>query len=714
MRDDSDRLDRRTFLTAAGTGAASVTVLAARGGARDGVDGGADAESADRRQERRVAHEREYRQLDPHRYTRVSDGDVVAAVYDRPVARDGDGRIVGRLATEFTFDGDTGELAFTIRDDATFHDGTDLEPADVAYSMRRLSSESVGPNRSAETAFVDAVDAVNVDGDRVVLSLSTVDGSLLSRIARDGFVLSRAWDRQRDGFQAYVEANGTGAFELASYDSRTIRLARHDGHWDERAAPEAVELVTVANATDRAAAVETGELDLGARVGTAAASLPEERIAAGPGPTLLTGFMQNDSPPFDSRAFRRALNYAVDGDAVLESAWNGRGETVGQPGPSWFEGHAEDVDPYPHDPDRAADLVTESGYEGAEIELHVPETQRRTVLTGQVVVDAIDGLPNVSCSLVRRSFAGLAGEVVEEDRDASPAFYLLQWTEYSLDVGIMSESLLRSGSSLSMFHDDQLDDLLAAARTTTGEDRRESLTGASAYAHEEAALLFLVGTDDVHAVREDLPYRLRPDGTLDLAALGGSPPDFVIDSVSIPDSVVAGESTEVSVTVANTGSAAGEVNVTVTIARADGGGAGTTTVRLESGATETVSQTLTTEADDAGSEITVEFEVGDETVSERVAVVAPETTTAPATTASPTTTDSPTTADTATPGDGTTAGPETTAAGDEADGGDADDESDDDGSDDGTGSVPGFGLLATAAGLFGAAALRRRLSGDAD
>src|SRR6056297_2633373 len=143
MSDPHGSVGRRGFLTAAGASVGAVALATTPSTAA-----AAGAQSADRREELAVVHESGYRQIDPHRYRYRSERDLVAAVYDRPVARDHDGRIVGRLATDFSVDGATGRLAVTIWDDATFQTGDDLTPDDVAYSLRRLTTDSVGPTGS--------------------------------------------------------------------------------------------------------------------------------------------------------------------------------------------------------------------------------------------------------------------------------------------------------------------------------------------------------------------------------------------------------------------------------------------------------------------------------------------------------------------------------------------------------------------------------------
>jgi peptide/nickel transport system substrate-binding protein len=65
---------------------------------------------------------------------------------------------------------------------------------------------------------------------------------------------------------------------------------------------------------------------------------------------------------FDDPRLRKALNLAVDKQAILDAFFNGRGALSGQPAGRFVAGHDPDIAPYPYDPERARQLLAEAGY----------------------------------------------------------------------------------------------------------------------------------------------------------------------------------------------------------------------------------------------------------------------------------------------------------------------------------------------------------------
>jgi dipeptide transport system substrate-binding protein len=78
--------------------------------------------------------------------------------------------------------------------------------------------------------------------------------------------------------------------------------------------------------------------------------------------------MQWTSPAFSDIRFRKALNLAIDKEAIIKQIFAGLGKSVAAwPGPSIavFGGDLT-LKPYPYDPQEARRLVKEGGWEGHE------------------------------------------------------------------------------------------------------------------------------------------------------------------------------------------------------------------------------------------------------------------------------------------------------------------------------------------------------------
>ena len=72
--------------------------------------------------------------------------------------------------------------------------------------------------------------------------------------------------------------------------------------------------------------------------------------------------LNNTVAPFNNELVRLALNYAVDWDSILTNIYQGYADRLATAFlPSGF-GYAEDLAPFPYDPERAKELLQEAGY----------------------------------------------------------------------------------------------------------------------------------------------------------------------------------------------------------------------------------------------------------------------------------------------------------------------------------------------------------------
>lgn len=197
---------------------------------------------------------------------------------------------------------DRKSYTFPIRKGVRFHDGSLLTPEDVRYSLLRfiLMDPEGGPaalllqpilgvhstRDSRGNIAIDvkqALDAVEVSGDNVVVHLKRPDNAFLKALASLPIVTSKNWalvHSDWDGTEAtwtkfnnipssatylYHHMNGTGPFQLdkINWENRTVVLIRHDGYWRKPAALKRVVVKVEFNSALRLFMIETGDADGG-------------------------------------------------------------------------------------------------------------------------------------------------------------------------------------------------------------------------------------------------------------------------------------------------------------------------------------------------------------------------------------------------------------------------------------------------------------------
>jgi len=105
--------------------------------------------------------------LDPQDHAETNTEIIVGQAYDGLMDRDKNGQIIASLATDWERV-EPGVARFTLRDGVTFHNGDDLTPEDVAYSIRRIVFNDVGIS-SPQTNDLGTVSEVETgDGEVTV------------------------------------------------------------------------------------------------------------------------------------------------------------------------------------------------------------------------------------------------------------------------------------------------------------------------------------------------------------------------------------------------------------------------------------------------------------------------------------------------------------------------------------------------------------------
>jgi peptide/nickel transport system substrate-binding protein len=171
-----------------------------------------------------------------------------------------------------------------------------------------------------------------------------------------------------DGFIAHPV--GTGPWKFVSRSIKTdIRLELFDDYWNKDHRPSVKNLVIKLIPEDltRVAALKTGAVDL-------IDALPVAVVAEmkkTPGITTATLTTSNNlfiqlatqlpnSPWADVRV-RQAAAYSIDMDAIIKNVLFGQGERYAQLSPDDF-GYDPALKPYPYDPKKARQLLSEAGY----------------------------------------------------------------------------------------------------------------------------------------------------------------------------------------------------------------------------------------------------------------------------------------------------------------------------------------------------------------
>jgi ABC-type transport system substrate-binding protein len=326
----------------------------------------------------------------------VTLGDLV---FSRLVALDpaDPTKLVPDLAESVPTPSDDGRTwEFTLRQNATFHDGTPVTAADVKYSIERLiDANTKSEGGSYYTGWIEGTEAlaagdggeasgiVAVDDRTVRIELTEPRAAFLPLMAIwFGSIYPKAYaqDVGADGFNR--RPIGSGPFSVEDYQpGKTITFARHDGyHAADEIHLDGIEL-SLAVAPDTAILqVDGGQIDvLTDEVPPAsyqairddpqrAARLVEDLVD---NCIYLTLNDVDASPVFKSVEARTALHQAIDKRRIVQQM-QGRGEVASgfwSPRSAYFDEEFPDV---AYDVEAATSALAAAGVAGQEVEIIVP------------------------------------------------------------------------------------------------------------------------------------------------------------------------------------------------------------------------------------------------------------------------------------------------------------------------------------------------------
>jgi len=311
--------------------------------------------------------------------------------------------------------------AFPIRKGVRFHDGSELTPEDVRYSLLRFLLQdreggpagillkpilgvysTRGPDGKIAVRWEDAAGALRVEGGKVVIRLREPCAPFLSILASWPFILSKKWAAEHgdwDGEEAtwkafnnpdyrksYLRfhADGTGPFLLdaSSAAANLVVLRRNEAYWRGPARLNTLVFHQVDSELTRLSMLRTGDADCAV---LSRAALQDVADAPGievlddqPGssigaavfftfqaesrdnPALGSGRLDGAGIPpdfFKDPDVRRGFAFAFDYERFLRQALRGKGERAEGPLPMKAFGLTPGKPAYEHDRAQAERLL---------------------------------------------------------------------------------------------------------------------------------------------------------------------------------------------------------------------------------------------------------------------------------------------------------------------------------------------------------------------
>nr|WP_241767999.1 ABC transporter substrate-binding protein [Haloferax sp. ATB1] len=381
------------------------------------------------------------------------------------------------LAAEWTASDDKRRWSFTLRDDVSFHDGTPLTVDSVVTSLQRSFESDSLSNLPVES--------VTGGGERVVeIETSIPFAPLPAHLTRPP--TSIVAESSYDGDGNVTAPVGTGPFQFDSWEQGTrITAVSNPSYRGRTPAIDTLVYESVPDDQTRLLKLESGELDMARAMSGSAVPPLQDRDDVEPVsyevPRSRYLVYDTTSSPFDDRNVRRAVMHAIDQEKIVNSVLNGLGPAAVGPFPPEVTDWANaGLEPYSYDPQRAKQLLADSGWEdeedvrgrdGERLEIDLWTYDARELPIVSEAVQAQLSQVGFDVSLQVMDYATI------EERATGEAFDLVMWSNSLLwypDPDRLTDFVHSEDATMfSGYANDRVDDLLAEARQTTDTEERK-------------------------------------------------------------------------------------------------------------------------------------------------------------------------------------------------------------------------------------------------
>lgn len=415
------------------------------------------------------------------------------------------------LAESYTISPDGLEYTFNLRKGVKFHTTATFTPTrdfnadDVIFSfMRQLKKNDYKDVSGGTYEYFDGMsmpdlikDIVKVDDHTVKFVLNRVEAPMVANLAMDfasihsaeyaALMLKAGTPEKLD-----LEPVGTGPFQLVAYQKdAVIRYKANPSYWAGKAAIDDLVFAITPDASVRYQKLKANECQVMGNPNPA----DLKAMATDPDLTLLTreglnvGYLAYNAlvPPFDNAAVRRALNMAINKQAILDAVYQGAGSAAKNPIPPtiWSYNTATVDDAY--DPAAAKAALAAAGVKDLKMKIWAMPVQRPYNPNARRMAELIQAdfaAVGVGVEIVTFEWGEYLSKSKAKDRDGA---VLLGWTGDNGDPDNFLAVLLGcdgvGGSNRAQWCYKPFDDLVQKAKSVSDVAERTKL-------YEQAQLVF--------------------------------------------------------------------------------------------------------------------------------------------------------------------------------------------------------------------------------
>lgn len=454
--------------------------------------------------------------------------------------------VVPGLAEEWEVSEDGTTYTFTLREGVEFHSNDLFTPSrplnadDVIYSFERQNEEGSWEYFNA-MSMPDLIESIEKIDERTVrFNLTRPEAPFIANLAMDfASIVSKEYADQMEEAGTPEMLNqrpiGTGPFVFEDYQpDAVIRYTKNENYWKEDE-PKVENLVfaITPDASVRLQRLQAGECHVMPYPNPADIQAIEnnEDLELLQEPGFNVGYMAYNTTqePFDDPQVRRALNMAIDKQAIIDVIFQGAGEVAKNPLPPSIWGYNDSIEDDPYDPEQARQMLEDAGVEDLSMRIWAMPVQRPYNPNARRMAELIQedfSEVGVDAEIVSYEWGEYLERSSSEDRDGA---VLLGWTGDNGDPDNFLAVLLGcdgvGGANRAQWCNEEFDSLIQEAKTLPEQSERAALYEEAQTIFKEQAPWATIAHSTVY-----MPVRDEVEGYI-IHPLGG----HLFDTVSLSD-----------------------------------------------------------------------------------------------------------------------------------------------------------------------------------
>ena len=315
----------------------------------------------------KIAHNVRLTSWDPT--TGLSSLDATAqsfykAVFDSLITQHPDLSLSPGIVTDWGWSNDGSKIHLSLREDAFWHDGSQVTPDDVVWSLERAGSlTSDNPMRFIWSKITN----FSISGNTVIADVKEYEPAIFKLMAYlTSYVLPKKAYTALGAEALEKNPIGSGPYMLEKFEkNRFIRLKSFPQYWGPKPDFETVVIKMLPDAMDRVAELDSGDCDLAVNVPYEAfnrlSSSSKWEGQAYPIADVGMIFITNKEATMKDKNIRLAMHHAIDKQRLIDELLLGFGRPIDSMQVPGYDAYDPSIE-IDFDLDRARSYLSKSGF----------------------------------------------------------------------------------------------------------------------------------------------------------------------------------------------------------------------------------------------------------------------------------------------------------------------------------------------------------------